>query len=231
MPESPEVQALARFLASEASGRAIRGVDVLEFRTVKTRVAPPGRRRRPHDHRGGATRQARGAASSTTGRLVVSLGRHGWMRWVARTRRSAAGGPTMRRRPSPPSSCRGDIALQVTDAGSWVSLGLWVVDDRRRGARDRKARPGPRRPGLLTRRLRSPRSAGRRKQIKAILQEQESLAGIGNAYSDEILHAREVSPVTHAAALDADATRSALRETIGVVGRRSPRAAASRSIS
>jgi len=46
---------------------------------------------------------------------------------------------------------------------------------------------------------------GRRKQVKAILQEQESLAGIGNAYSDEILHEARISPVTHASALGDDA--------------------------
>ena len=46
--------------------------------------------------------------------------------------------------------------------------------------------------------------AGRRKQIKALLQDQTALAGIGNAYSDEILHAAQLSPVVHAATLSGD---------------------------
>ena len=46
--------------------------------------------------------------------------------------------------------------------------------------------------------------AGRRKQLKALLQEQETLSGIGGAYSDEILHAAKISPVVHAADLDDD---------------------------
>jgi formamidopyrimidine-DNA glycosylase len=61
--------------------------------------------------------------------------------------------------------------------------------------------------------------AGRRKQIKALLQDQAAFAGIGNAYSDEILHAAQISPVVHAAILNADeverladATRSTLSE-------------------
>ena len=41
MPESPEVQALADFLDARITGRAIADVDILEFRTVKTRSRPP----------------------------------------------------------------------------------------------------------------------------------------------------------------------------------------------
>ena len=47
--------------------------------------------------------------------------------------------------------------------------------------------------------------ANRKKQIKALLQDQTAFAGIGNAYSDEILHAAKISPVTHAASLSTDA--------------------------
>ena len=47
--------------------------------------------------------------------------------------------------------------------------------------------------------------ADRKKQIKALLQDQTAFAGIGNAYSDEILHAAKISPVIHAASLSADA--------------------------
>ena len=61
--------------------------------------------------------------------------------------------------------------------------------------------------------------ANRKKQIKALLQDQTAFAGIGNAYSDEILHAAKISPVTHAASLStdaverlADATRAVLAE-------------------
>ena len=58
---------------------------------------------------------------------------------------------------------------------------------------------------------------GRRKQVKAILLEQESLAGIGNGYSDEILHAARVSPVAHAAVLAADAVERLFDATIETV--------------
>ena len=41
MPESPEVQALADELDERLSGHEITAVDVVEFRTVKTRTEPP----------------------------------------------------------------------------------------------------------------------------------------------------------------------------------------------
>src|SRR5688572_22805639 len=118
MPESPEVEALARFLADEASGREIRAVDVLEFRTVKTRSAPPT---------GIAGRTITGAARHgkhvelllDEKSLVVSLGRHGWMRWVSA---DSAGAESVVPADAPPAlaalDLSGDIALEVTDAGS-----------------------------------------------------------------------------------------------------------------
>ncbi|MFK4806288.1 DNA-formamidopyrimidine glycosylase family protein [Microbacterium sp. ZW CA_36] len=214
MPESPEVEALARFLADEASGREIRAVDVLEFRTVKTRNAPPA---------GIAGRSITGAVRHgkhvelllEEKSLVVSLGRHGWMRWL-RTDSEGADLPAE----APPAlatlDLSGDVSLQVTDAGSWVSLGLFVVDRADEVPAIAKLGPDPADPAF-TRAQFDAALGGRRKQVKAILQEQESLVGIGNAYSDEILHVARQSPVTHAAALDAAATDRLFEATVTTV--------------
>src|SRR5690606_22858929 len=99
MPESPEVQVLAEFLDARLRGRVVASVDVVEFRAVKTRARPPesvvGARVR------GVARHGKHLDVTLDGaHLVVSLGRHGWVRW-----RDSA------------------------DAGSWVSVGLAVVDD------------------------------------------------------------------------------------------------------
>ena len=197
MPESPEVEALAQFLAREASGREIRGVDVLEFRTVKTRSTPPA------DLVGrtvtGAARHGKHVELVLdAGSLVVSLGRHGWMRWLE------AGAPEPDAELPPALAAfelDGGATLQATDAGTWVSLGLHVVGDADEVPAVAKLGPDPADPGF-TRADFDTALGRRRKQVKAILQEQESLAGIGNAYSDEILHLARVSPVVHAAALD-----------------------------
>jgi formamidopyrimidine-DNA glycosylase len=197
MPESPEVEALTGFLADTASGREILGVDVLEFRSIKTRAAPPsslvGRTIT------GAARHGKHVELVLDGSsLVVSLGRHGWMRWLDANASEPAAD-------QPPAlaefALSGDATLQATDAGNWVSLGLSVVGDAREVPAIAKLGPDPADPGF-TRGDFDAALGRRRKQVKAILQEQESLAGIGNAYSDEILHLARVSPVVHAAALD-----------------------------
>lgn len=59
--------------------------------------------------------------------------------------------------------------------------------------------------------------AGRRTQIKGVLRDQSIIAGVGNAYSDEILHAAKMSPYALAATLsDTDITRlyDAMRATL-----------------
>lgn len=213
MPESPEVEALTRFLADEAAGRQIRDVDVLEFRTVKTRAAQPA---------GIVGRTIRGAVRHgkhvelvlDEGSLVVSLARHGWVRWLDHPDATGAGTD------EPPAlatfQLSGDRALELTDAGSWVSLGLFVVPHA--GEVPAVARLGPDPAGAAFSRADFDAAlGGRRKQIKAILQEQESLAGIGNAYSDEILHAARVAPVTHAAALDDEAADRLFASTVSTV--------------
>ncbi|MBW9110796.1 DNA-formamidopyrimidine glycosylase family protein [Microbacterium ureisolvens] len=201
MPESPEVEALARFLADEASGREIRGVDVLEFRTVKTRSTPPasitGRTIAGARRHGKHVELVLDEAS-----LVVSLGRHGWMRWLAAEPDSGPAAPAEDAAPALATfELSGNRDLEVTDAGGWVSLGLFVVGDAGEVPAIAKLGPDPADPAF-TRDQFDAALGRRRKQIKAILQEQESLAGIGNAYSDEILHLARVSPVTHASALD-----------------------------
>ena len=98
--------------------------------------------------------------------------------------------------------------LLLADGGTWLSLGLWIVDEPAEVPAIAKLGPDPA-PADDTADQLDRVLAGRRKQLKALLQEQERLAGIGNAYSDEILHAARLFPLTHAADLD-EAQRAAL---------------------
>lgn len=213
MPESPEVQALVDALDERAGGLTVESVDVLEFRAVKTREAPPSTL---VGHRiGDARRHGKHVELlMDDASLVLSLGRHGWVRW------RAAGAPA----DAPPALASltfddGDV-MDVTDAGTWVSLGLHVVGDAREVPAIAKLGPDPA-DTAYSRADFDAAFGARRKQAKAVLQEQESIAGIGNAYSDEILHLSRVAPVVHAAALDDaqrdrlfDATLSTVREAI-----------------
>ena len=214
MPESPEVQVLAEFLAEHATGRRVADADVLEFRAIKTRTRPPSTL---------AGREITGAArhgkhvSLALGdhnHLVISLGRHGWVRWLA------AGEESPPASEAPPALAQVGLesgeTVEVTDAGTWVSVGLSVVDDPFAVPAIAKLGPDPADPAFSAADFEAA-LGGRRKQVKAILQEQESLAGIGNAYSDEILHAARVSPVVHAALLDDESTQRLYDATVQTV--------------
>ncbi|GAA3915499.1 DNA-formamidopyrimidine glycosylase family protein [Microbacterium invictum] len=192
MPESPEVQALAEFLDEHARARSIEAVELDEFRALKTRgrslselagATITGIRRR-----GKHLDVATGAAH-----LVISLGRAGWARWNGEVAPGEA--PVLARIPL------AGALIELTDAGQWLSLGLFVVDDAAEVPAIAKLGPDPASPDF-TREQFDSAVVGRRKQLKALLQEQETFAGVGNAYSDEILHVARLSPVAHAAALD-----------------------------
>ena len=215
MPESPEVEALAEELGARLTSRALASVDVVEFRTTKTRARPPeslvGESLTGTARHGKLVDLSFGPARH----LVVSLGRHGWARWAGAD--DDAGSPTDdagTADDAPPALVvlefdDGSI-LELTDAGEWVSLGCWVVDDPGEVPAVAKLGPDPADPGF-TRAEFDGAVAGRRKQVKAVLQDQESLAGIGNAYSDEILFTAKLSPVGHAAALTDSGARPTLR--------------------
>ncbi|MDN3494648.1 DNA-formamidopyrimidine glycosylase family protein [Planococcus sp. APC 4015] len=213
MPESPEVQALTEFLGERTRGRTIDSVDVLEFRTVKTRTRPPstlvgsvvGAARRYGKHIDLEVGDAH---------LGIALGRHGWMRVTDAGDEPAAGDEAA---PSLATIVLDDgTRLDVTDAGNWVSVGLTVTDRPTEVAAIAKLGADPADPAFTSGDLDAV-VVGRRKQLKAVLQEQESLAGIGNAYSDEILHAAKLSPVIHAAALDGGERDRLFVHTTGII--------------
>lgn len=221
MPESPEVQALVEDLDARLRRRVLAGVDVLEFRVVKTRDRPLT------ELLGvalvGVERHGKLVDLVFDGgrHLVVSLGRHGWARYaggdadasgVGRDLDPVAGGP-----PALFSlAFDGGPLVEFTDAGEWVSLAAYLVDDPSEVAAVAKLGPDPAAP-RFTRAEFDRVFVGRRKQTKAVLQEQESLAGIGNAYSDEILHLAKLSPVAHAATLGPDELDRLFAGTVGVI--------------
>ncbi|MFJ4039272.1 DNA-formamidopyrimidine glycosylase family protein [Microbacterium sp. NPDC090007] len=214
MPEAPEVEALAHFLRERLTGQRVTGVELVEGRALKTRA-------RPLD-------TVRGRALTAVHRfgkhldldldgahLSVGFGRAGWATW------DEDGDPGQ----GAAAATAAVIAriefdrgvLGITDAGDWLSVQLHVVDEPDEVAAVAKLGPDAADP-VFSREMLAAALGTRRKQLKALLQEQESLAGIGNAYSDEILFAARLNPVAHAAALSEDeVTRlwTALHEVLG----------------
>ncbi|MFG6445233.1 DNA-formamidopyrimidine glycosylase family protein [Microbacterium sp. P07] len=192
MPESPEVQALAEILDERLVTQTIAAVELEEFRALKTRA-------RPLDELVGATvtavrRHGKHVEIATDrASLVISFGRAGW---ALLDEDSDAAVLAQLRFDS------GSV-LTVTDAGSFLSLGLSVVSDAGEVSSIAKLGPDPLDPAYTREQFEAALGA-RRKQLRALVQEQESMAGIGGAYSDEILHLAKLSPVVHAADLSAD---------------------------
>ena len=192
MPELPEVEALARDLTQRLDGRAIVRVDLANFSALKTYDPPLSALA------GGmvdsVTRHGKFLDFDVSGtHLVLHLALAGWVRWKDEV-------PTVPARPNSKSPLAARIVLDngagldITEAGTRKSLALYVV-------RDPAEVPGIARlgvdalsdqftPDVLATIL---ADAGRA-QIKGVLRMQSTIAGIGNAYSDEILHAAKMSP-------------------------------------
>ena len=211
MPELPEVEALAAFLRERAVGHAIARVDVVAISALKT-FDPPITALAGLTVTG-AGRHGKFLDIDCDGpHLVAHLARAGWLHW-----RDAL--PQ-----APPKPGRGPIAVRLhlddgagfdlTEQGTKKGLAVYVV-------RDPAQVPGVARlgPDALEVDLSTFAAllADQRAQIKGVLTDQDVLAGIGNAYSDEILHAAKLSPFAIAARLDAGAVEvlyAAMRQVL-----------------
>lgn len=204
MPELPEVEALCRDLDARLAGREVNRAELASFSALKT-VSPPlealvGRRVRGVARRGKFLTISTGAAGLDEPMwLVVHLARAGWVRWrdeLAPARAKPGRGPLVLR-----VGFDGYDGLEVTEAGNENHLALWMVADPFEVAPLARLGPDPLDPlfdvDALARAL-----EGQAGQIKGVLTDQEVLAGVGNAYSDEALHCARLSPFKPANRLD-----------------------------
>jgi formamidopyrimidine-DNA glycosylase len=133
--------------------------------------------------------------------LVMHLARAGWLRW----RDSLP--------EQPPRPGRGPLAFRLrfcdgagfdlTEAGTRKRLAVYLVTDPALVPGIASLGPDPLDPAFTPAAL-AAILAGRRTQIKGLLRDQGVIAGIGNAYSDEVLHAARMSPFRLAASLTED---------------------------
>lgn len=210
MPELPEVAALAAFLDGRAAGFPIRRIDVASLSVLKTADPPytalTGRVVSAVTRIGKylVLRTVPGDAADAEPEidLVIHLSRAGWIRW------SESLSPT-----PPRPGGKGPIALRVhcglpgegfdvTEAGTQKRLAAWVV--RETAEVERIATLGPD-VLSLSREEFAALLAGSSSRLKTVLTDQRTLSGVGNAYSDEILHTARLSPFAIARSLDDDA--------------------------
>lgn len=206
MPESPEVQALVDFIAMSTMGRTIREFEIVDDPSYKSRAAKPStlagaRVRAVRRHGKYVDIEVAARDAEPPSHLIISFGRHGWLTWSEGISPEAdSSGPPGRPYTVGRIGFDGTSGFDITDGGQFRSVGMWIVDDPSDVPAIARLGPDPIDPDFTREHFDRP-IVGRRKQLKAVLQEQESFAGIGNAYSDEILFRARLSPVIHAAAL------------------------------
>jgi formamidopyrimidine-DNA glycosylase len=222
VPELPEVEALAHHLREHALYRPVARVDVASMSAIKT-FDPPvqalvGRVVT------GAARYGKFLAVEFLDRpddplhLITHLSRAGWLRWHD----TASAVP-----PKPgkgPLEFRlhldevGGPGFDLTEAGTQKRLAIYLVAD------------PPQVPGIarlgpdalaVTREEFAELLSGHTERIKTLIVDQAWLAGVGNAYSDEILHTARLSPYAVAGRLKPeqvdvlyDALRSVLTDAV-----------------
>ncbi|MFM9878269.1 MAG: Fpg/Nei family DNA glycosylase [Rhodoglobus sp.] len=222
MPELPEVHALVTDLGARLIGHTVKRLDLVSFAALKT-FDPP--------------------ASALSGRAVTDVARHGkyldlvfdgepelhlvmhlaragWVRW-----RDSA--PPVGKRPGAgPIAARllmagdADLAegagIDIFEYGTKKSLAIWVVRRPHDVPGLATLGPDPLADGFTVDHFKAILAAQGRAQIKGVLRSQSLIAGIGNAYSDEILHAAKMSPFKPAAMSPDDSARlyDAMQQTL-----------------
>jgi formamidopyrimidine-DNA glycosylase len=213
MPELPEVQALGDFLGGRIVGLAVTGVELRSFTVLKTYDPPPQAPSGvPVDS---VSRHGKFVDIDCDGvHLVFHLARAGWLRW------SDAMPNTVLRPGKSPITLRARFSdgsgFDLTEAGTKKRLAAYLVRDPQDVPGIASLGPDPL-ADEFTREAFGELLAGRRSQVKGLLRDQGFIAGIGNAYSDEILHAAKMSPFAMAANLDDEAVDrlyAALRDTL-----------------
>ncbi len=191
MPEMPEVESLARFLTEKCVGHAIARIDLAAFSSLKT-YAPPLTALHGLEI-DGVSRHGKFLDVSAQGlHLVFHLARAGWLRWkdvLPATPVKPGRGPLSLR-----VRLDDDSGFDLTEAGTQRKLAIYVVADPQSIPHVATLGPDPLSPDFDAAALGALLQRSGRAQLKGVLKDQRNIAGIGNAYSDEILHVAKMSP-------------------------------------
>ncbi|MFJ6902745.1 Fpg/Nei family DNA glycosylase [Streptomyces griseoluteus] len=228
MPELPEVEALKDFLTEHLAGRRVTRVQPLAISVLKT-YDPPVTALEGTEITA-VRRYGKFLDLQSDGglHLVTHLARAGWLHWRDRV-------PD-----TPPRPGKGPLALRValedgegfdlTEAGTQKRLAVYVVRDPAQVPGIARLGPDPLADDFDEERF-AELLKGERRRLKGALRDQSLIAGVGNAYSDEILHAAKMSPYKLAASLTPEETtrlHTALRTTLTEAVERSRGIAAGR---
>ena len=210
MPELPEVEALRSFLDERLVGATIARTELLAFSALKTFATPLSALHGADV--GLVARRGKFLGIEAGGTwLVFHLARAGWLVW-----RDA-----MPAKPARPG--RGPLALRLvldddagfdlTEMGTQRKLAIYVVASLDEVPGIATLGPDPLAADFDRGALDAILDRAGRAQLKGVLRDQRVIAGIGNAYSDEILHAAKLSPFKPASGLS-EAERQLLFDSV-----------------
>ena len=187
----PEVESLAHFLTERCVGRVVARVELVAFSALKTYDPPLSALHGLEIE--SVTRHGKFLDLSAQGlHLVFHLARAGWLRWresLPETPAKPGKGPLALRLRLDDGS-----GFDLTEAGTQRKLAVYVVADPQDIPMVATLGPDPLSPDFDRAALQAVLTRAGRSQIKGVLKDQRIVAGIGNAYSDEILHAARLSP-------------------------------------
>ena len=155
--------------------------------------------------------------------LVLHLARGGWVRWRDEV-------PKLPPKPSNKSPMAARVhlddgsGLDITEAGTKKRLALYVVRDPLEVPGIASLGPDPLDAAFTIEALEEILQKAGRAQVKGVLRHQGTIAGIGNAYSDELLHAAKMSPFKPANTVTGDDLQTlydAIRTVLGEAVERS----------
>jgi formamidopyrimidine-DNA glycosylase len=212
MPELPEVEALCRSFDASLSGRVVARMSVRSVAVLKT-FDPPATALEGLAFQGCVRRGKFIDLVIPPLHLVVHLARGGWIRLRDKPTNAR---PSLRGPLAVIVTLEDGSSLEITEHGTDKRLAVSVV-------RDAGDVPGIARLGIdaldaaLTPTRLSELLREQRGTLKSVLADQAVIAGIGNAYSDEILHAARLSPFRHADALtgeEAERLAASIRDVL-----------------
>lgn len=195
MPESPDVEALASDLRRRIAGRVVDRVDLTAFSALKSTGTAPSSLVGQEVMEVATHGKFLDLTVGST-HLIMHLARAGWIRWrdtVPATRPKPGKGPLVLR------MVLGAGCLDVTEAGTKKRLALYLVNDPAEVPGVAALGVDPVGPDFTFEAFCGVLDEAGRARIKGVLRDQTLIAGIGNAYSDEILHRARMSPFTSAA--------------------------------
>jgi formamidopyrimidine-DNA glycosylase len=216
VPELPEVEGLALDLRGRLAGRAFARVDIATFSALKT--FDPPLTALAGSLVDDVTRHGKFIDISASGlHFVMHLARGGWIRWRDEV-------PATPPRPSNKSPMAARVhlddgsGLDITEAGTKKRLALYVVRDPLEVPGIASLGPDPLAESFTIDVLEKILQDAGRAQVKGVLRHQGTIAGIGNAYSDELLHAARLSPFKPANSITGDDLQTlydAIRNVLG----------------